>query len=223
MLAIYVSLVVLAQVSAFKIVKLWMFTVPVAVFAYSLTFLVTDILYDYVAFTKNTREAHELSKMFVISGFAANLVIVIYASLTTQVRSCVVPEMCAIYDKVFNFSINVVVASLIAYLVAQFTDITIFHKLFIKHRGRKGYVRNNLSTMTAQLLDTCIFITLAFHTLPLVMFGEPVVPLTTIPHMILSQYVIKVIIALCDTLPYYTAVKALLKYEKMKLTTQSGS
>ena len=54
------------------------------------------------------------------------------------------------------------------------------------------WLRNNGSTLTSQLIDTSIFILLAFYgTVP------------DILHMILSQYLIKFIYAALDTIPFY--------------------
>ena len=64
-----------------------------------------------------------------------------------------------------------------------------------KSTGRK-WLRNNLSTMTSQILDTAIFITIAF--------------VGTVPNiwvMIFSQYGIKCVYALLDTIPFYLLTK----------------
>jgi hypothetical protein len=58
--------------------------------------------------------------------------------------------------------------------------------------GRHKWLRNNLSTMTSQLIDTVIFVGIAF-------WG--VVP--NLGEMILAQYVLKLLIALVDTPLFY--------------------
>jgi len=220
LLTIYVSLIVIAQVTAFKIVRIWIFTIPVAVFAYSLTFLITDILHDVIAdATGNPKYAERTCRMFVICGLVANAILLVYVNATVPIKTCVVHEACTLYEKVFTFSTNVVIASIVAYLIAQLIDIAIFHRLYIVHNGKKGYIRNNLSTITAQFIDTFTFITMAFYVLPMVITGKPTLPINTLLHVVFSQYVIKVIIAICDTPFYYLGRKLIVSEFKIRLNS----
>ena len=77
--------------------------------------------------------------------------------------------------------------SLVAYVVSQNWDVRVFHKLKEMTGGRHLWLRNNVSTMTSQALDTVIFITIAFYGV------LPVVPL------IIGQYIVKLLIAALDT------------------------
>lgn len=79
----------------------------------------------------------------------------------------------------------------VAYYCSQSWDVWVFHKIREKGTGNK-WLRNNLSTMTSQIIDTAIFITIAF--------------IGSVPNiwvMIGSQYLIKCIYALLDTIPFY--------------------
>ena len=69
----------------------------------------------------------------------------------------------AAYDDVFSRSARFSLASLIAFAVAEFTDVAIFSKLREKMRGKALWFRNNASNFGAQLLDTVIFMSLAFY------------------------------------------------------------
>ena len=100
------------------------------------------------------------------------------------------------FKAIMGQSFRVVGASLVAYLLAQFNDVFIFHKLKEKTGGKHKWLRNNLSTMASQLIDTAIFITIAF-------IG--VVP--NIWVMIASQYLIKLIYAVLDTPFFYLLTK----------------
>ena len=102
------------------------------------------------------------------------------------------------FKSILGSSLRVVCASLISYVCSQSWDVWVFHKIrdmyISKHGSTKGgrWIWNNASTMTSQIIDTAIFITLAF-------WGK--VP--NIFTMIVSQYVIKFIYALCDTPFFY--------------------
>ena len=104
-------------------------------------------------------------------------------------------------------------ASMIAYLTAQFIDVHIFHYIRKRTRGKKLWLRNNGSTLTSQMVDslsviliTYFFARDAIHIRP----GEPV--FIGLMILILSNYFYKMITALLDTLPFYIGVKYLSRY-----------
>ena len=95
------------------------------------------------------------------------------------------------FKAIMSQSFRVVAASLVAYYCSQSWDVWVFHKIREKSTANK-WIRNNVSTMTSQIIDTAIFITIAF--------------IGTVPNiwvMILSQYGIKCLYALLDTIPFY--------------------
>jgi hypothetical protein len=79
------------------------------------------------------------------------------------------------------------VASLTAYLFSQYHDVWAFHFWKRVTTERFLWLRNNASTIVSQLLDSVVFITIAFYG------SLPVMPL------IFGQWVVKVGIALLDT------------------------
>jgi uncharacterized integral membrane protein (TIGR00697 family) len=86
------------------------------------------------------------------------------------------------------------IASLVAYLCSQYHDVWAFHFWRRVTNARFLWLRNNASTIVSQLLDSVVFITIAFY-------GRmPVVPL------ILGQWVVKVGIAVLDTPLVYLLV-----------------
>ena len=83
-----------------------------------------------------------------------------------------------------------VFGSLLAYLISQSFDVWIFHKIKKRTQGRALWLRNNLSTMTSQLIDTTMY---SF----IVWWG--VVDLQTAMELGLVKYGFKVAIAAIDT------------------------
>jgi len=65
-------------------------------------------------------------------------------------------------EAIFNLMPRVVFASLSAYLVSQHHDIWAFHFWKKLTKGKWLWLRNNLSTMVSQLIDTSVFCFLAF-------------------------------------------------------------
>jgi len=120
-------------------------------------------------------------------------------------------ELASWFKQILGSTWFIVVASLIAYLVSQHHDVWAFHKWREVTRGRYLWLRNNLSTMVSQGIDTVLFISLAFGVLPYMVYGEPLIPWSALPSLMLGQYLAKIIIAVLDTPLVYAGVKIVKK------------
>lgn len=174
--------------------------VPAGVVAYAVTFTVTDVISEVYG--------RRLATIVVRAGFVSQLFIILFSWLAIKLP--IAPFQTGISD-VYNSLVasppNIVVASLTAYLLSQHHDVWAFHYWKQKTNGKYLWLRNNASTIVSQLIDTVVFITLAFAVLP-GLLGGTVVPWDLIPNTILGQYIIKVIIALLDTPFVYIIVKS---------------
>lgn len=178
---------------------------PAAVLAYALTFTFTDIISEVYG-----RRAANLA---VRLGFAAQILVLLYAwfavALPTSTHSPVGEEE---FRKVVGSTGSIIAASLTAYLVSQHHDVWAFHLWKEKTRGRWLWLRNNASTLVSQLIDTVLFISLAFHVYPMLLHDLPSLPWSVIGTIIVSQYIIKALIALADTPLVYLGVAAVRRY-----------
>jgi hypothetical protein len=99
-------------------------------------------------------------------------------------------------ERIFLFLPRITAASLVAFLVSQLHDVWAFH--FWKRLTKERYlwVRNLMSTIVSQLIDTVIFVTLAFY---------GIFSITAFIQIAITTYLIKVIVALLDTPFIYLA------------------
>lgn len=67
------------------------------------------------------------------------------------------------YDLIFHQSTRIAIASLIAFATADFLDVAVFSRIREKLGSSKLWLRNNASNFIAQLVDTVLFMTLAFY------------------------------------------------------------
>ncbi len=108
------------------------------------------------------------------------------------------------------------IASMVAYLAAQFCDVYLFHfwKSFTK--GKHLWLRNNGSTMVSQLIDATavIFVTFGAQWYA----GE--MAFRSIAVLIGSNYLYKVVVAALDTIPFYIGVKYLSRYLQIDPTRE---
>lgn len=187
--------------------------VPAGVVAYAATFTITDIISEVYG--------KKAAQDTVLVGFITQLIIPLY-SLTAMILpiSPFQQEYSEIFDKVFSVAPNIIAASLIAYLISQHHDIWAFHWWRKLTQGKYLWLRNNASTMVSQLIDTVIFITLAFGVFPTIT-GKVIIPWSSIPYLILGQYIVKVLIALLDTPVVYLGVLAI--KGKLKTWNQNQS
>ena len=101
--------------------------------------------------------------------------------------------------KAANTAVKIGFFSLIAYLISQFHDVWLYHKIREFFPEKKFiWLRNNGSTMLSQLIDNVVFTTIAFY---------GVYPIDVMFNIFLSTYIIKFIVALCDTPFVYIADK----------------
>ena len=183
--AIFIMSLLVANIVAGKIISIFGLIVPAAVVAYGITFLCTDVI--------NEIWGKEEAQRTVMLGLKIQL-----ASLALIMLAIALPS--APFAKDFSQSFNivlgqnarVVVASLTAYMISQWHDVISFNFWKNRTKGKHKWMRNNLSTLGSQVIDTAIFITIAFWGM---------VP--SILWMIFSQYVVKAVIALIDTPFFY--------------------
>jgi queuosine precursor transporter len=67
------------------------------------------------------------------------------------------------YATILSSSKNVIVASFVAFYVSQLLDITVYQKIKESCRGKKLWLRSNVSTILGQIVDSSIFIWIVFY------------------------------------------------------------
>ncbi|KXA89207.1 hypothetical protein AKJ57_05670 [candidate division MSBL1 archaeon SCGC-AAA259A05] len=181
----FAGLIVTSQVLANKTVTFWRFTVPAAVIVYATSFFLTDVLCEFHGKDK-AREA-------VWSGFIASILLVLGIEIAIAWPAAPFWGGQEAFVSTLGLTWRIVLASLVAYVFSQNWDVHVFHKIKEKTKGKHLWIRNVASTSSSQLIDTVIFIMIAFYGV------MPVIPL------IIGQYVVKLIIASMDT-PFLYAV-----------------
>jgi hypothetical protein len=101
---------------------------------------------------------------------------------------------------IFGFAPSIVLASVTAYLISQLHDVWAFHMWKEKFAGKHLWLRNNLSTVVSQLIDSITFAVLAFAVFPyLFMDPESIFPMSVVIEIILTTYLLKLLVAAIDT------------------------
>jgi len=118
-----------------------------------------------------------------------------------------------VFFQIRKWTVSATIASMIAYLTAQFVDVHIFHLIRKRTRGKMLWLRNNGSTLTSQMVDSIAVITVTWLT---ARNAIQITPGETIFHglliLVLSNYMFKMISALLDTIPFYIGTRWLSRY-----------
>lgn len=183
--SIFMIGLVMSNLFGGKIISVLGFTVAGAIITYPLTFLSTDIIGEIWS----KQEANDCVKIGIIVQLIFLALGYLSLAIPPQEASKSLQQSLTV---VLNQGLRMTLASLGAFSVSQFLDVFLFHKLKESCNGEKKWLRNNLSTMTSQLVDTLIFITIAFYGV-----------VDNLPAMVLGQYVIKLLLALGDTPFFY--------------------
>jgi len=181
--------ILLANLQGPKLTTIFGFQTSLGVIFYSGIFFATDLLSEKFGRAEAGRA--------VLIGFGVSCIIVAMLSIALLFQPTEQPNTAEfsqrIHDSfrnIIDFTPRFVFGSLLAYLISQSLDVWLFHWIKRKTKGRWLWLRNNLSTMTSQLVDTLLY---SF----VVWWG--VVDLQTAIQLGLVKYGFKVGIAAIDT------------------------
>ncbi len=122
----------------------------------------------------------------------------------------VVSNSVELFTLLYATTSGAVVASMMAYIAAQYCDVFMFHFWKRLTRGKHLWLRNNGSTMVSQGVDSFMVITVTFGA----QFLAGAMSSGAMLVLMASNYTFKLFAALADTLPFYAAVHHLKKYLK---------
>ncbi|MCP4250268.1 MAG: queuosine precursor transporter [bacterium] len=123
-------------------------------------------------------------------------------------------ERIDLFEVIYRCSRAAVVASMLAYLAAQFCDVFMFHFWKKLTKGKHLWLRNNGSTMISQLVDSTAVILITFWA----DFRLGNRTLAAMMILVSSSYLFKVVVAAVDTAPFYIGVRYLGRYLRIDPT-----
>jgi hypothetical protein len=210
LIGLFVTALVTAQLTASKLLAFDLpFALPVtgseivlpgAALAYALTFFASDCYSELYG--------RRAAQTMVNVAFGMNFVVLalVYGTVAAPALN---PEFAGQFAAVLAPVPNIILGSLLAYVVSQNWDVLVFHRIRRLTGGDHLWLRNVGSTATSQALDTVIFIGVAFYVAPRVLGTGDVTPIPVILSLFVGQYALKLLIALVDTPFVYATVGAL--------------
>jgi len=192
-LGFFIAALVLANLLGSKITTIVGIRISVGIFFVPILFLVTDIITEV--------HGKQRAKNFFYISIAVLLftIIMMYICIVMPAHENWTNQEA--YETIFKGSLRMTIASLIAFILSQYHDIWAFHFWKEKTKGKFLWLRNNASTVVSQLIDTTIFMYIAFYHL------TPKFTSGFIFSLIIPYWIFKIVFALLDTPLCYLGVK----------------
>lgn len=167
------------------------FEISVGILPYPITFLITDIISEIYG----KRKANQVVTTGIFASFFS-LLIVFVADIVPATSWSPIDN--SLFNKVFGATTIAVFASMMAYLLAQYIDIQIFHFWKRLTKGKHLWLRNNFSTFLSQFVDTFTVLALlcSFGKIKWELFGS----------LLLGGFLFKILVAALDTPLLYLCV-----------------
>ncbi len=189
LVAAIVLAILLANLQGPKLTVILGMETSLGVIFYSSIFFATDLLGE--------KHGRAVANQAVLLGFGVSVIIVLMMSVSllylpsTRPKSAVFSsDVHAAFSRILDFSPRFVFGSLLAYLISQSFDVWFFHRVKEWTQGKHLWLRNNLSTITSQALDTVLYAVIVW-------WG--IFDLVYAFQLALAKYVFKIFIAVFDT------------------------
>lgn len=205
--AVFVTSLIISNLIAVKLVSLGPFFLPAAIIIFPISYIFGDILTEVYGYAR--------ARQVIWIGFGCNLlaVIVIWVSIKlppapfwTMEPWKDAEQAQQAYAAIFGFTPRLLLASFVAYLLGEFLNSFVLAKMKLITAGRHLWLRTITSTLVGQLVDSGVFISLAF-------FGT--LPAKELGRLILTQWLIKSFYEAAITPLTYLIVNYLKKVEQV--------
>lgn len=162
----------------------------VSIFFFPFIFIMTDIIGEVYG--------KRISRLFVLSGVISIIVFLIYSFISVVMPWSEKGLWAQVgYNQIFGVTVRMSVASVLAFVIAEYQDVFSFFFLKKKFGNKYFWLRSNLSNLWSQLLDTTIFMFVA-------LLG--IYPFRTIIMMIIPWWIFKVVMGFAYTPLSYLGV-----------------
>lgn len=193
---LFVSVLLISNIVSSKIIDFGLFTFDGGTLLFPLSYIFGDILTEVYGYKK--------SKKVIWLGFFILLVMSIIFIIIGKLPPASDWHNQTAYELILGQTPRIVFASLIAYLCGSFVNSFILAKMKIFTKGKKLWTRIIGSTIVGELIDSIIFILIAF-------FG--ILPNNLLITLIVSNYVFKTGIEIIFTPLTYKVINFLKKKE----------
>jgi uncharacterized integral membrane protein (TIGR00697 family) len=188
----FVSVLLISNVASTKIVDFGFFTFDAGTLLFPLSYIFGDILTEVYGYKK--------SKQVIWLGFFMALLMALVFIIVGALPAASDWGNQEAYDKILGLTPRIVLASLVAYTLGSFSNAFVLAKMKIWLKGKKLWARTIGSTVVGELVDSTLFILIAF---------VGILPSSLLFTLIISNYIFKTLIEVLFTPITYRVVSFL--------------
>ena len=155
LLAVYIAAIVSAELLGSKLITLFGVSTSIGIYALPLTFVINDIVSEVIG--------KDRARNFVRTGLFVLIMLFFFVFLARILPPASFYQNNEAYRLVFGNSMRIIIGSLTAFAISEFTDVYIFNKIRQMWGKRFLWLRSNLSNFVGQFIDTTVFIFIAFY------------------------------------------------------------
>ena len=192
----FVSILLISNIASTKIVDFGWFTFDGGTLLFPLSYIFGDILTEVYGY----RRSRGIIWLGFFSALVMSIVLIVVGALPAAADW---PNQAA-YDAILGLTPRIVLASLIAYFAGEFSNSYILAKMKIWTKGKMLWTRTIGSTVVGELVDSSLFILIAF-------WG--VFPSSLIMTLIISNYIFNTGVEILLTPATYAVIGFLKKRE----------
>jgi uncharacterized integral membrane protein (TIGR00697 family) len=209
LIAVYIFGIVVVNLAGAKTMPLgevgsWRFDISVAIFLMPILYTIIDCISE--VYGRNR------AKSIVFIGLICIILLMAFISLAVLLPTA--PKFMAdkeAYERIFGVSLRMALASFTGFFVSEFLDVFIYGKLRDKTKGKMIWLRNNVSNIVGEFVDTAIFMTVAFYGMKI---GGVTVDFLWLVPRIIPYWLAKCVMSAVSTPLCYAGIKYLKKYEE---------
>lgn len=197
-LALFIAVLLISNIASTKIVSIWKLTFDGGTLLFPLAYIFGDILTEVYGYKRSRR--------VIWLGFLSAALLSITLIIVQFLPAAQGWENQKAYETILGLTPRIVLASLVAYFVGEFSNSYILAKMKVMTKGKYLWTRTIGSTIVGEGVDTLLFCTIAF-------LG--VLPNALLLTIIISNYAFKVGIEILFTPITYKTVAFLKKKENI--------
>lgn len=177
---LFVGVLMISNIISARLFNLFGFGMTCAVIVFPVTYILSDLFSEVYGY--------KWSRLTCYLAFAINLLAVGVFYLASSLPA-VIPAQAEAFKSILLGTFACTMASFIAFVVGDFVNDKIFAKMKAKHQGLKNHkgfaTRAILSSFAGELVDSCIYLPLAF------LVFNPIMSVKEVLIMIALQVTIK--------------------------------
>jgi uncharacterized integral membrane protein (TIGR00697 family) len=206
---IFITNAVVAELIGGKLIQIGPFVMSIGILPWPIVFLTTDLINEYFG-EKGVRRLSILTACLI--GYAF---IILLLGIAIPAAKGISPVSDDQFQAVFGQSMWIIVGSIVAFMVSQLIDVTVFWFFKNKTGDKKIWLRATGSTIISQLFDSFIVLGIAFW-LP----GK--IDFVTFIGSALTGYTFKLGIAILLTPLIYWGHRIIKNYLDSDITVENG-